>query len=85
MRLAEPDMTGTLVVEVADDGVGFDPDVAYPGASGSGGHAGAGAAPRGRFTVDSSPTGSTVRVELPDILRRLRADAPHPERRPGSR
>ena len=32
IRLDEPDdAAGTLVVEVADDGVGFDPDVTRPG------------------------------------------------------
>lgn len=70
IRLSEPaDAARTLVVEVADDGVGFDPEVSYPGHLGL--HTMRERAERlgGRFTVDSSPTGSTtVRLVLPNVL-----------------
>ncbi|HEY2948373.1 MAG TPA: substrate-binding domain-containing protein [Micromonosporaceae bacterium] len=85
IRLDEPGGTaGTLVVEVADDGVGFDPDLSYPGHLGLASMRERAQRLGGRFTVDSSPAGSTtVRVEVPDILRRLPADAPTSGTTPG--
>jgi hypothetical protein len=70
---AEPDGTGgTLVVEVAADGVGFDPAVSFPGHLGLATMRERAQRLGGRFTVDSSPTGSTtIRVVLPGILRRV--------------
>jgi signal transduction histidine kinase/DNA-binding LacI/PurR family transcriptional regulator len=67
IRLYEPDgPAGTLVVEVADDGVGFDPDAPYPGHLGLRTMRERTERIGGRFTVDSSPTGSTtVQVALP--------------------
>jgi signal transduction histidine kinase/DNA-binding LacI/PurR family transcriptional regulator len=70
IRLYEPaDATGTLIVEVADDGAGFDPDGMYPGHLGLAGMRERTQRLGGRFAVDSSPAGSTVRAVLPDILR----------------
>jgi signal transduction histidine kinase len=69
IRLQESaDAPGTLVVEVADDGVGFDTQAAHPGHLGLAGMRERTGRLGGRFTVDSSPTGTTVRVVLPDIL-----------------
>jgi signal transduction histidine kinase len=69
IRLAEPDgAPGTLVVEVTDDGTGFDADLPYPGHLGLAGMRERTERVGGRFTVDSSPTGTTVRLVLPDIL-----------------
>jgi len=78
IRLDEPDdAAGTLVVEVADDGVGFDPDITRPGHLGLESMRERTQRVGGRFTVDSSPAGSTtVRVVLPDILRRPTTGAP---------
>jgi signal transduction histidine kinase len=70
IRLVESaDAAGTLVVEVADDGVGFDPDLAHPGHLGLETMRERAHRLRGRFNVDSSPGGSTVRVVLPGVLR----------------
>jgi len=71
IRLAEPEGNrGTLVVEVADDGVGFDTDLEYPGHLGLVSMRDRAQRLGGRFTVDSSSAGSTtVRVVLPGILR----------------
>jgi signal transduction histidine kinase/DNA-binding LacI/PurR family transcriptional regulator len=70
IRLVEStDTAGTLVVEVADDGVGFDPDVPRPGHLGLDTMRERAQRLGGRLTVDSSPAGSTVRAVLPDILR----------------
>jgi PAS domain S-box-containing protein len=70
IRLIEPpDAARTLVVEVADDGVGFDPTISHPGHLGLDTMRERTERLGGRFTVDSSPAGSTtVRVVLPDIL-----------------
>jgi signal transduction histidine kinase len=66
IRLYGPDADGTLVVEVADDGIGFDPDDPYPGHLGLKTMRERAEGLGGRFTVDSSPIGSTtVRVVLP--------------------
>jgi signal transduction histidine kinase/DNA-binding LacI/PurR family transcriptional regulator len=71
IRLTEQvDARGTLVIEVADDGTGFAPDVARPG------HLGLETMRErvqridGWLTIDSSPTRSTtVRAVVPGILR----------------
>ena len=58
--------SGTLLVEVADDGVGFDPDLTYPGHLGLDGMRERARRLGGRLTVHSSPAGSTtVRAVLP--------------------
>ena len=59
---------GTLVVEVADDGVGFDPQAPYPGHLGLAGMRERAERLGGRLSVDSSPAGTTVRVIVPDVL-----------------
>jgi signal transduction histidine kinase len=72
IRLNESaDAAGTLVVEIADDGVGFDPDLA------SSGHLGLRTMRErierldGCFSIDTSPMASTtVRAVLPDLLTR---------------
>jgi signal transduction histidine kinase/DNA-binding LacI/PurR family transcriptional regulator len=61
---------GTLVVEIDDDGVGFDPDLPRPGHLGLDSMRERAHRLRGQFTVDSSPAGSTVRAVLPGVLRR---------------
>jgi signal transduction histidine kinase len=70
IRLYQPaDDTGTLIVEVADDGTGFDPHVAHPGHLGLDSMRDRTEWLGGRLTVDSSPEGSTlVRAVLPGIL-----------------
>src|SRR5262249_6075708 len=61
IRLYEPaGAAGTLVVEVADDGVGFDPDDPHPGHLGLKTMRERTERLGGQFTVDSSPTGSTT-------------------------
>jgi PAS domain S-box-containing protein len=69
IRLAEvASDPGTLVVEVDDDGVGFEPGAPHPGHLGletmreRTGRLG------GRLVVESSPAGSRVRAVLPGIL-----------------
>lgn len=60
------DPAGTLAVEIADDGVGFDPDIDRPGHLGL--HIMRERVERigGRLTIDSSPTKSTtIRAILP--------------------
>jgi signal transduction histidine kinase/DNA-binding LacI/PurR family transcriptional regulator len=72
IRLFEPaDAAGSLVVEVIDDGTGFDPDIPHPG------HLGMRTMHErverlgGRLIVESSPTTSTtIRAVLPGVLRR---------------
>jgi PAS domain S-box-containing protein len=70
IRLSEPaDAARTLVVEVADDGVGFDPSEPHPGHLGLTTMRERAERLGGEFSVDSSPAGSTtVRVVLPDVL-----------------
>jgi len=63
---AEP---GTLVVEITDDGAGFDPDLPHPGHLGLASMHERTERLGGRLTVESSPAGSTVRAVLPAILR----------------
>jgi signal transduction histidine kinase len=72
IRLVEPaDAPGTLVVEVADDGTGFAPDVVHLGHMGLESMRQRVQRVGGRLTIDSSPAGSTtVRAVLPDALRR---------------
>jgi signal transduction histidine kinase len=68
-----PDEAGSLVVEVADDGVGFDPGIPRRGHLGLDTMRERAQRLGGRLAVDSSPAGSTVRAVLPDILRQARA------------
>jgi signal transduction histidine kinase len=75
IRLAErSEDPGTLVVEVADDGVGFEPSAPHPG------HLGLDSMREriqrlgGQLLVQSSPAGSRVQAVLPGILRE--ADRP---------
>jgi signal transduction histidine kinase/DNA-binding LacI/PurR family transcriptional regulator len=71
IRLEEPaGSPGTLVVEVTDDGMGFDPTIAYPGHLGLAGMRERTERLGGSFTVDSGPTGTTVRLVLAGILGR---------------
>jgi signal transduction histidine kinase len=67
IRLYEPiNATGTLVIEVADDGAGFDPDEPRPGHLGLKTMRERTEGIGGQLTIDSSPTGSTtVRAVLP--------------------
>jgi signal transduction histidine kinase/DNA-binding LacI/PurR family transcriptional regulator len=77
LSLSTPaDPPGTLLVEIADDGTGFDPDQPRPG------HLGLNIMRErverigGRLTVDSSPDRSTtVRAVLPGVLVHDGADA----------
>jgi signal transduction histidine kinase/DNA-binding LacI/PurR family transcriptional regulator len=76
IRMVRPDgAAGTLVVEVADDGAGFDPGRPYPGHLGLAGMRERTQRLGGRFAVDASAAGTTVRAVLPGILRRT-AEAP---------
>lgn len=70
IRLHEPaDAPRTLVIEISDDGVGFDPHSAYPGHLGLSTMRERTERLGGRLTIDSSPASSTtVRAVLPDIL-----------------
>jgi PAS domain S-box-containing protein len=70
IRLTEAaDAVRTLVVEVADDGVGFDQGVSRPGHLGLKTMRERTERLGGQFTVDSSPAGSTtVRLVLPNVL-----------------
>jgi signal transduction histidine kinase/DNA-binding LacI/PurR family transcriptional regulator len=71
IRLTEPaDAPGTLVVEVADDGTGFDPDLPRPGHLGLELMRERAARLGGELIVDSAPTRSTtIRTVLPGALR----------------
>jgi signal transduction histidine kinase len=63
--VAEP---ATLVVEIADDGVGFDPHVPHPGHLGLDNMRQRTERLGGRLSIDSSPAGSTIRAVLPGLL-----------------
>jgi signal transduction histidine kinase/DNA-binding LacI/PurR family transcriptional regulator len=77
IRLEEvPAVAGTLLVEVTDDGAGFDADAPYPGHLGLAGMRERAGRLGGRFTVHSSPAGTTVRVILPGVLRARLAATP---------
>jgi signal transduction histidine kinase len=61
IRLYEPaGAAGRLVVEVADDGVGFDPTDLHPGHLGLETMRERTERVGGQFTIDSSPAGSTT-------------------------
>ncbi len=69
IRLMESaEASGTLVVEVADDGAGFDPHARYPGHLGLDGMRERTQRLGGRFAIDSSAGGSTVRAVVPGAL-----------------
>ncbi len=69
IRLVESaEVPGTLVVEVTDDGVGFDPDIRRPGHLGLETMRERTVRLGGRLTFESSSVGSTVRAVLPDLL-----------------
>jgi signal transduction histidine kinase len=78
IRLAEhSDRDGSLVVEVADDGTGFDPHAVPAAGLGLGSMRERMERLGGRLVIDSRPTGSTtVRAVLPGTWRR-RAPAHH--------
>jgi signal transduction histidine kinase len=80
IQLYEPaDTTGSLIVEVTDDGDGFDPDTPRPGHLGLETMHERARRLGGRLIVESSPAGSTtVRIVLPDIMRRPAAEASTP-------
>ena len=77
IRLAEdPGVAGTLIVEIADNGVGFWPDMPHPGHLGLKSMRERADLLGGRLTVDSCPAGpTTIRAVLPEILRRPEAPA----------
>jgi signal transduction histidine kinase len=69
IRLAEvASDPGTLVVEVDDDGVGFEPSAPHPGHLGLDTMRERTERLGGRLEVESSPAGSQVRAVLPGIL-----------------
>jgi Na+/proline symporter/two-component sensor histidine kinase len=71
IRLVEPaDETGALLIEISDDGTGFDPDIARPGHLGLRGMRERTEQIGGRLTIDSAPgRPTTVRAVLPGVLR----------------
>ena len=78
---ADPDAPGTLIIEVTDDGIGFQPDAPRPGHLGLDGMGERAEKLGGQLTVDSSPgTGTTVRAVLPGILRRSTVTISRPTR-----
>jgi signal transduction histidine kinase len=66
---AEPMPDGTLLVEITDDGIGFDPRAPRPGHHGLEGMRERVEELGGRFAVDSRRGSTTVRAVLPGILR----------------
>jgi len=68
--IVPPAAPETLVLEIADDGVGFDPGMPRPGHLGLTGMRERAERLGGRFTVDSAPgKPTTVRVVLPSAAR----------------
>jgi glucose-6-phosphate-specific signal transduction histidine kinase len=67
-----------------EDGVGFDPDLRYPGHLGPAGMRQRIPGLGGRFDVDTSTAGTTIPAVLPGILRPA-ADAPTARGTAGSR
>jgi signal transduction histidine kinase len=76
IRLREdPARDGTLTVEVADDGVGFDPAASHPSHLGINGMRERTERLGGRLVIQSAPGGpTTVCATLPGILRRPDAE-----------
>jgi signal transduction histidine kinase len=64
----DPDAPSTLVVEIGDDGVGFDPDVPHPGHLGLDSMRERTERLGGRLLIDSSDAGSRVRAVCPALL-----------------
>jgi len=78
IRLAEPpDDPGTLLVEIADDGDGFEPSAPHPGHLGLDTMRERTERLGGRLVVKSSTAGSRIRAVLPGIL------TPHATRNSG--
>ncbi len=68
---------GTLLIEVVDDGTGFDPDVARPGHLGLQGMRERTERVGGQLTIDSAPgKPTTVRAVVPGVLRSPVGDEP---------
>jgi Na+/proline symporter/two-component sensor histidine kinase len=72
VRLGDhPDIEGALLIEVADDGTGFDPDAPHLAGLGLGGMRERMRRIGGQLAIDSRPDGSTtVRLVLPEEQRR---------------
>jgi signal transduction histidine kinase len=69
---------GTLVVEVDDDGVGFEPSAPHPGHLGLDSMRERTERLGGRLEVESSTAGSRVRAVLPGILPPTTNSGDHP-------
>ena len=59
------DRAGRVLVEIEDNGNGFDPDEAHPGHYGLESMRGRAAELGGSLTITSTPGGTVVRVEAP--------------------
>lgn len=74
MRIEAP--PGAIVLEIRDDGVGFDAAARHPGHFGLDSMRSRAAEAGGRLTIDSGPgRGTVVRAEVPVADNRVRADA----------
>jgi signal transduction histidine kinase len=66
VRVAQREQAGELLLEIVDDGVGFDPSLAHPGHLGLGTMADRAASVGGRLEVSShAGKGTTVRAVIP--------------------